>query len=78
MAREVRKAAEEANRAEQRPEIFPTQMAKHLVQLARGQKKEGYWEKPDGSLASGDDISVFVIPLENWKTRPATTQTDRC
>ena len=68
MAREVRKAAEEANKAEQRPEIFPTQMAKHLVQLARGQKKEGYWEKEDGSLASGDDISVFVIPVESFRT----------
>ena len=68
MAREVRKAAEEANKAEQRPEIFPTQMAKHLVQLARGQKKEGYWEKEDGSLASGDDISVFVIPVDSFRT----------
>ena len=68
MAREVRKAAEEANNAEQRPDIFPTQMAKHLVQLARGQKKEGYWEKEDGSLASGDDISVFVIPVESFRT----------
>ena len=68
MAREVRKAAEEANKAEQRPDIFPTQMAKHLVQLARGQKKEGYWEKEDGSLASGDDISVFVIPVESFRT----------
>lgn len=65
---EIRKAADEVNKAEPRPEIFLTQMAKHLVQLARGQKKEGYWEKADGSLASGDDISVFVIPLEHFKT----------
>ena len=71
MATEIRKAADEVNKAEPRPEIFHTQMAKHLVQLARGQKKEGYWEKEDGSLASGDDISVFVIPVENFKTTKA-------
>ena len=42
---------------------FPTRMAKKLVELARGEKKDGFWEKLDGHLASGDDISVFVIPL---------------
>ena len=51
-------------------------MAKHLVQLARGEKKEGYWEKHDGSLASGDDISVFVIPVDKFNTRQATSKTD--
>ena len=68
VATEIRKTANEVNKAEPKPEIFHTQIAKHLVQLARGQKKEGYWEKADGSLASGDDISVFVIPLEHFKT----------
>ena len=76
VAEAIRKAANEANQVEPKPEVFQTQMAKNLVQLARGEKKEGYWEKQDGSLASGDDISVFVIPLEKFNTRQATTKTD--
>ena len=28
-------------------------MAKTLVELARGIKKDGFWEKTDGNLASG-------------------------
>ena len=46
-------------------EIAPTKMAKTLVEVARGVRREGFWEKTDGNLASGDDISVFVIPLQN-------------
>ena len=46
-------------------DILPTKMAKKLVELARGEKKDGFWEKVDGNLASGDDISVFIIPLAN-------------
>ena len=47
-------------------EIVHTKMAKALVELARGLKRDGFWEKADGSLASGDDISAFVIPLHNF------------
>merc|ERR1711911_278983 len=47
-------------------EIGHTKMAKALVELARGIKRDGFWEKADGSLASGDDISAFVIPLHNF------------
>ena len=47
-------------------EIVHTKMAKALVELARGLKRDGFWEKTDGSLASGDDISAFVIPLHNF------------
>ena len=47
-------------------EIAYTKMAKALVELARGLKRDGFWEKADGSLASGDDISAFVIPLHNF------------
>ena len=46
-------------------DILLTKMAKKLVEVARGEKKHGFWEKLDGNLASGDDISVFVIPLAN-------------
>ena len=46
-------------------EISHTKMAKSLVELARGLKRDGFWEKEDGSLASGDDISAFVIPLHH-------------
>ena len=44
-------------------DIGPTRVAKRLVELARGERRDGYWEKTDGQLASGDDISAFVIPL---------------
>ena len=66
VAIEIRKVAEESKQMGPMPEITYTQLAKQLVQLARGEKKEGFWEKDDGSLASGDDISVFVIPVENF------------
>ena len=49
-----------------KPEIVHTKIAKTLVELARGLKRDGFWEKADGSLASGDDISAFVIPLHNF------------
>ena len=44
------------------------QVARGLVELARGERRDGYWEKVDGCLASGDDISAFVIPLtHSWE-----------
>ena len=46
-------------------QLQPTRLARGLVELARGEKRDGYWEKLDENLASGDDISVFVIPLGN-------------
>ena len=60
------KAAHQARPGGQMQEIVHTKMAKTLVELARGLKKDGFWEKADGSLASGDDISAFVIPLHNF------------
>ena len=32
--------------------------------------RDGYWEKENGQLASGDDISVFVIPLNKFMSNP--------
>lgn len=47
----------------------PSSMAKHLVTTARGERMpESYWEmKGSKKLASGDDISCFVIPLKKAK-----------
>ena len=70
VAREIKKVPEGAKKLDPIPEIAHTRMAKQLVQLARGEKKEGFWEKDDGSLASGDDISVFVIPLKDFHISP--------
>ena len=56
----------QARPGELKEEIAYTKMAKALVELARGLKRDGFWEKADGSLASGDDISAFVIPLHNF------------
>ncbi|XP_023340110.1 protein phosphatase 1H [Eurytemora carolleeae] len=47
-------------------EIVYTNLAKRLVERARGERKDGFWEKEDGNLASGDDISVFVIPIHKF------------
>ena len=41
-------------------QINHTKMAKNLVELARGVKKDGFWEKTDGNLASGALYIVFV------------------
>ena len=38
-------------------------MAKTLVELARGVKKDGFWEKTDGNLASG---TKFVCNLNTY------------
>ena len=76
VAREIKKAAELSDKLDPIPEITHTQMAKHLVELARGEKKEGFWEKGDGSLASGDDISVFVIPLVNFPISSKSQKSD--
>ena len=66
VARELAMAREDAKEiGGHSNEILPTKIAKKLVELARGEKKDGFWEKVDGNLASGDDISVFVIPLAN-------------
>ncbi|KAG8450880.1 hypothetical protein GDO86_003229 [Hymenochirus boettgeri] len=37
--------------------------AQELVIQTRGILKENSWRLPNGTMASGDDISVFVIPL---------------
>ena len=36
-----------------------------LVETARGKRMpELYWEMPNGKLASGDDITVIVVPVK--------------
>ncbi len=44
-------------------------LARELVLGARGNlvPQEMYWEKKDGDLASGDDITAIVIKLDNVK-----------
>ncbi|XP_072437991.1 protein phosphatase 1M-like [Chiloscyllium punctatum] len=42
-----------------------TLLAQCLVNKARGTQQENDWKLEDGSFASFDDISVFVIPLHN-------------
>ncbi|PIO26457.1 hypothetical protein AB205_0103190 [Aquarana catesbeiana] len=39
--------------------------AQELVLRTRGVRKESGWRLPNGKLASLDDISVFVIPLNS-------------
>ena len=40
------------------------ELAAKIAKAARGEKCQGsYWEKDDGDLASGDDITVCVITL---------------
>lgn len=49
-----------------------TSAAQELVMYARGILKRG-WRKADDNPASGDDITVFVIPL-----KPAITSSEGC
>ncbi|KAK2142898.1 hypothetical protein LSH36_900g00062 [Paralvinella palmiformis] len=42
--------------------------AQELVMHARGVSKNGGWRTSEDKLASGDDISVFVIPLNRYQT----------
>lgn len=42
-----------------------SELAKLLVQKARGKEDGYYWIKDSKEPASYDDISVFVIPLYN-------------
>ena len=45
------------------PDLFG-EVSRVLVETARGQRMpELYWEMPNGKLASGDDITVFAIPV---------------
>lgn len=37
--------------------------AQDLLMRSRGVLKEGGWRLPNDRLGSGDDITVFVIPL---------------
>ncbi|XP_053562627.1 protein phosphatase 1H [Bombina bombina] len=43
-------------------------VAQELVLHTRGVLKENSWRLPNGGLGSGDDISVFVIPLAGHST----------
>lgn len=40
-----------------------TMAAQDLVMRARGVLKDGGWKISNDRLGSGDDISVFIIPL---------------
>ena len=53
--RELQRAARDdlKETGDKKQEIVHTKMAKTLVELARGVKKDGFWEKTDGNLASG-------------------------
>ena len=52
--RELQTARDDLKDAgDKKQEIVHTKMAKTLVELARGVKKDGFWEKIDGNLASG-------------------------
>lgn len=42
-------------------------LAQDLVMAARGKLKERNWKRSDGSPATIDDISVFVVPLLPYK-----------
>ncbi|XP_067908168.1 protein phosphatase 1M-like isoform X2 [Heterodontus francisci] len=42
-----------------------TMLAQCLIHKARGTPQDNDWKLEDGSFASFDDISVFVIPLHN-------------
>lgn len=42
--------------------------AQELVMHARGVSKSGSWRTSEDKMASGDDISVFVIPLHCYQT----------
>lgn len=44
-----------------------TSTAQDLVMAARGKLKDGLWKRPDGSSATIDDISVFVVPLQPYQ-----------
>ena len=43
-------------------------LVRNLVIAARGhQTPDGYWEKKNGDLASGDDISCLAVPIAKIK-----------
>ena len=42
-------------------------LAQDLVMAARGKLKERNWKRSNGSPATIDDISVFVIPILPYK-----------
>ena len=43
-------------------------LVRNLVITARGyQTPDGYWEKKNGDLASGDDISCLAVPIAKIK-----------
>ncbi|XP_030044340.1 protein phosphatase 1J-like, partial [Microcaecilia unicolor] len=44
-----------------------TKVAQELVSRSRGVLKERGWRMANDKLGSGDDISVFVIPLGNQR-----------
>lgn len=45
-----------------------TQAAQDLLMRSRGVLKERGWRLPSEKLGSGDDITVFVIPLASQQS----------
>ena len=37
----------------------------YFVEARGTQSHDGYWEKKNGELASGDDITCFVLPIKD-------------
>lgn len=52
-----------AGGGDKKPEIVFTKMAKTLVELARGLKRDGFWEKTDGNLASGFKFKLMILDI---------------
>ena len=48
-----------------------TMMAHDLIMAARGTFGKKGWRTKKDQIASGDDITVFVIPLNHHQTQPA-------
>ncbi len=56
--------------------MTPQELASHLVERARGTRPrpETYWEKADGNLASGDDITAMVVNLKEARYKHGLVQ----
>ena len=64
---EAMRGKERGNANEPSNEDFYQLLAKNLVSEARGQRVESecYWEKSNGDLASGDDISCITMNIKD-------------
>ena len=58
------------NNTDERDEKIYTQMAHDLILTARGTFGKKGWRTKKDQIASGDDITVFVVPLNCHQTTP--------